>query len=295
MNTTKNTINPFNDVAFKFIFAREETKDIMIGFLNVLLNPKVRIKDITYINTERDADHPRGRRCVVDVLCQDLSGDRFLVEMQYATMTNIRNRIIYYTCRLIDEMGRKGGDWKYDLKRVYTICLMNFNYSDNPVLRNDFMLTDIKTGEQFSDKLRITTLQIPCLKAKTLKECRENYEKLLSLLNVLKEDKMTLKEVCEEIASSNASPEAKATMKRIAERAEYALMDPEEKAAYDAEQKRLRDNAAAMDYAERKGLEKGRAEGIEEVAMKLKRLGLPTPTIVQATGLTEEQIDGLGD
>lgn len=156
---TKNTIDPFNDWSFKFIFGREETKDI------------------TYINTESNADDPDGKRCVVDVLCEDLSGDKFLVEMQYARMTNIRKRIIYYTCRLIDEMGRKGNDWNYELQRVYTICLIDFNYADNPVLRNDIMLIDAETGELFSDRLCITTLQIPCLKAKTPKNCRESYEK----------------------------------------------------------------------------------------------------------------------
>ena len=291
---TKNTIDPFNDWSFKFIFGREETKDIMMGFLNVLLNPEEPIKDITYINTESNADDPDGKRCVVDVLCEDLSGDRFLVEMQYARMTNIRNRIIYYTCRLIDEMGRKGNDWNYELQRVYTICLMDFNYADNPVLRNDIMLIDAETGDPFSDRLCITTLQIPCLRAKTPKDCRESYEKLLSLLNILKDDKMTLQEVCAEIAASNASPEAKAIMQRIAERADYASLTPKERAAYDAEQKRLRDNAAALDYAKKEGQEqgfaKGREEGILQVAREMKRIGEPVEKIVLVTGLSEEQI-----
>ena len=109
---------------------------------------------------------------------------------------------------------------------------------------------------------------------------------------------MTLQEVCAEIAASNASPEAKAIMQRIAERADYANLTPKERAAYDAEQKRLRDNAAALDYAKKegqeqgfaKGREEGREEGILQVAREMKRIGEPVEKIVLVTGLSEEQI-----
>ena len=41
------------------------------------------------------------------------------------------------------------------------------------------------------------------------------------------------------------------------------------------------------------GLEKGRAEGVLATARSLKALGVPTSTIMQATGLTAEEIDRL--
>ena len=37
-----------------------------------------------------------------------------------AQEVNIVDRIIYYTCRLIDRMGKKGSEWDYkDIKKVY--------------------------------------------------------------------------------------------------------------------------------------------------------------------------------
>ena len=45
-------INPFVDRGFKYVFGREENKDLLMGFLNFLLEPEVCFRDIRYLNTE---------------------------------------------------------------------------------------------------------------------------------------------------------------------------------------------------------------------------------------------------
>lgn len=45
-------INPFVDWGFKYVFGREENKDLLLGFLNFLLEPEVCLRDIRYLNTE---------------------------------------------------------------------------------------------------------------------------------------------------------------------------------------------------------------------------------------------------
>lgn len=61
-------INPFTDGEFKYIFGREENKDLLKGFLNLLLESEVKIRDIHYLNTELLGYRPELKRCVVDVL-----------------------------------------------------------------------------------------------------------------------------------------------------------------------------------------------------------------------------------
>ena len=63
----KRPINPFVDWGFKYVFGRDENKDLMIGFLNLLLEPEVKIKEISYLNPEILGDNPELKRCVVDV------------------------------------------------------------------------------------------------------------------------------------------------------------------------------------------------------------------------------------
>lgn len=116
----KGPINPFVDWGFKYVFGREESKDLLMGFLNLLLKSDVPIKDIAYLNPEVIADQPSMRRCVFDVLCTDEKGDKYLIEMQKASDSDIRQRLIYYVCRLVDQMGRSNKNWEYSrIKRVY--------------------------------------------------------------------------------------------------------------------------------------------------------------------------------
>ena len=56
---------------------------------------------------------------------------------------------------------------------------MDFTYEKAPKLRHDIMLLDTKDGKVFSDLLNIITLQIPCINADNLEDCRESYEKML--------------------------------------------------------------------------------------------------------------------
>ena len=58
------TFNPMNDVAFKFIFGKEERKDITIAFLNAVLSPSLKheIKDIVFQQTELAPENIAGLR-----------------------------------------------------------------------------------------------------------------------------------------------------------------------------------------------------------------------------------------
>ena len=162
----KDPINPFVDWGFKYVFGREENKDLLIGFLNLLLEPEVAISDIRYLNTELLGDSPELKRCVVDVLASDAEGNRYLIEMQNASDHDIRQRLVYYACRLVDQMGQHRQEWGYDqIKRVYAICLMNFTYERNPSLRNDFQLRNAQGDKLFSDLLNIIPLQYRKLEA----------------------------------------------------------------------------------------------------------------------------------
>ena len=45
-------INPFTDVGFKRIFGQEINKDLLIDFLNALLEGEKRVKDIRFLDKE---------------------------------------------------------------------------------------------------------------------------------------------------------------------------------------------------------------------------------------------------
>lgn len=45
-------INPFTDVGFKRIFGQEINKDLLIDFLNALLEGERQVKDIQFLDKE---------------------------------------------------------------------------------------------------------------------------------------------------------------------------------------------------------------------------------------------------
>ena len=93
----------------------------------------------------------------------------------------------------------------------------------------------------------------------------------------------------------------------LAEIGDLRKLTPEERELYDEDIKVMRDLYATQKWEEEKRMEieKGRAEGREqgraegraegklEIAKNLLAMGIPMDKVVQASGLTEEQISAL--
>ena len=97
----------------------------------------------------------------------------------------------------------------------------------------------------------------------------------------------------------------KAVFDKLLEVADVPNLSKDERVLYDEALKRYRDYKNTIDYAEERGIEKGRKEGIEigvtkglkvgihSVAKAMKEKGLPLLTIAEVTGLSEAEIKAL--
>jgi predicted transposase/invertase (TIGR01784 family) len=299
MNTTTEepvtpvTINPFVDWGFKYVFGREETKDLLIGFLNLLLKPEVPFTDITYLNPEVIPERKDMKRCVFDVLCRDAEGERYLIEMQKAWRQDMSSRLVYYLCRLIDRMGRHSEKWEYGMiKRVYGICLMDFTYEEHPQLRHDIMLRN-QDGSTYSDLLNIITLQIPCIQTKSLADCKESYEILLNLLNLTSKKMKTKEELLKEIdALEHVCEDTKEMFRRMVMTMNHGLT-PIQLSEYMAEVDEYEATFGLEASARLRGLREGRKERSHEIARAMKEKGIDPQVIADCTGLSESEIIAL--
>ena len=80
-------INPFTDVGFKRIFGQEINKDLLIDFLNGLLEGEKHIVDIRFLDKEVLPAFAQDRGVIYDVYCTNESGEQFIVEMQNREQT----------------------------------------------------------------------------------------------------------------------------------------------------------------------------------------------------------------
>lgn len=300
--STEKVMRPLLDWSFKYLFGTEESKPNLIGFLNLMLNPKALIIDVQFMNNESLPVSSEHKGCVFDILCKDTNEDRFLIEIQTAQAVNIVDRIIYYTCRLIDRMGKKGSEWDYkDIKKVYSICLMNFTFEQNPKLRRDIQLYDIEELSVFSDKLNIILLQLPCLKAESILECNANYEFLLYLLKQMQSNMKTVEQLKKEVADTRLPQGTKDLFYKVLDTADLASLTDKERMRYESDLKNYMDTMSCIEFAENRGRTEGREEGrvegrVEgktEVAKALKNKGVDMELICQTTGLSIEQIEKL--
>lgn len=88
--------NLINDYMFKRVFGSEECKDILISFLNHVLDEK-KVEDVVFLPTEHLGPTEDDRSAVFDIACRTSSGDEFIVEMQNAAQPFFKDRSLFYT------------------------------------------------------------------------------------------------------------------------------------------------------------------------------------------------------
>jgi predicted transposase/invertase (TIGR01784 family) len=74
-------INPFTDVGFKKIFGQEINKDLLIDFLNSLLQGERVINDVKFLDKEQLSEFKDDRSLIYDVYCESEGGEKIIVEM----------------------------------------------------------------------------------------------------------------------------------------------------------------------------------------------------------------------
>ena len=82
-------IDPWTDWGFKHIFGREASKDVLINFLNSLLEGERVITDVHYMNNEREPEQMEMRKIVYDIYCKTDTGEYIIVEMQNRSVTEL--------------------------------------------------------------------------------------------------------------------------------------------------------------------------------------------------------------
>jgi predicted transposase/invertase (TIGR01784 family) len=86
-------IDPKNDFIFKKLFGSEQNKNILIAFLNDMIDFKegFPIVDVEFIKNTQDPVLLFGKSGTIDVLCKDKKGHIYIVEMQVAKEFSLKS------------------------------------------------------------------------------------------------------------------------------------------------------------------------------------------------------------
>ena len=302
---TEKYIDPFTDFGFKWLFGNEKHKNILIAFLNSLLDDlKAPIVNVEFRNLEKLGLQITDRKAVFDIYCTDANNDHFIVELQRSKQKYFKDRSIYYTSFPIQEQAKRG-DWDYRLNKVYFVALLEFNMDDDENYIKKVSLYDEYTKKQFYDKLTYYYIETKKFKKKE-NELSSQLDYWLYILNNLVE----LTDIPQKVKDDK-------TIQDFFDVAEFLKLTKTEQFAYQQDLKARLDYINVMKYAKEiardegikegreKGLEEGREKGLEEgrekgkreaklnIAKSLLTSGVDIETIIISTNLTKEDIKNL--
>ncbi|SDC10332.1 Rpn family recombination-promoting nuclease/putative transposase [Niabella drilacis] len=274
MKNTKATIippigrylDPLTDFGFKKIFGSESNKDLLIAFLNELFMGHKIIRDLVYNPQENSAPAKHYRKTIFDLTCTGAGGETFIIEVQRAGQKFFTDRALFYTASKLYEQGPKGKkDWNFELKEVYLVAIMDFNFDDTIPGKylHRVRLTEEETGHTFNNKLEFIFLELPnfSLKKEDIKTGLEHWLYILRNMGKLENIPVNLSEK---------------VFYKLFEESEIANLKKEDFMLYQKDVLDRWTEYSVLKTAEDRGIEKAKREYIRNLIMKL--------------GLTDEQI-----
>ena len=228
-NLNEYNYNPMNDVLFKFIFGKEERKQITIDFLNAILEPSLGhpIKSLTFASTEMNPGHDNDKLTRLDVSCILDTHEQVDVEVQVLNEKNMNRRTLFYWAQMY-LMSLPAGKTYNDLKPSITINLLDFTFLPQEGPHAMYGIYNKENGHQLTKDLELHFLEIPkyakTAKNKTIKEMTKMERWLAYFANQL--DKTGKEELAmSEAAIQQAMEAARIFFNNTAERRQYINLE----------------------------------------------------------------------
>jgi predicted transposase/invertase (TIGR01784 family) len=282
-------VNPFTDFGFKKIFGSEESKPLLISFLNDLLPLKNKIISLEFKNIEKLGLLEEDRRAIFDIYCRDEKNQEFIVELQRAKQEHFQDRAAYYASFLIQDQAKKGR-WDFALTPIYFVGILDFSISsfDDDNYLHFGRISDIYTKQVMFSKLNFIYIEMSKFKKQASQLANHLEWWLYFLREVMSFDDMPVQfkgDVIEEAFQL----------------ARLANMNYEDRHTYELSLKYYRDFINVVDSAKKdgielgieKGLELGIEKGIETVALNMLKKNTPLEFIAQVTGLSQGTLENL--
>ena len=288
--------DPRADILFKKIFGRNE--DLTISFLNAMLPLEDEVKTIKYLQPEELPVIPDLKDSIVDVLCVDIKGRTFVVEMQMYWTSYFKQRILFNAAKMYVTQIEKGEN--YDaLMPVYGLNLVNDIFdTTSEDYYHQYKMCEPSNPEKTIEGIELFFFELPKFKPKTISEKKmqvlwlkfltEINEKTVDVDPKLLENPQISKalDICtyltqEEILGYDRYWDAVSTAKTLASgKFKDGLDIGLEKG-----------EKIGLEKGEKIGLEKGRAESRKETAIAMLKEGMPVDLTAKFSKLSVEEVE----
>ena len=272
------------DWAVKRMLRDKANFAVLEGLITVLTGEQVTIVEI--LESEGNQERAVDKFNRVDIKAKNERGDIILVEVQLTRQLYYLQRMLYGVSKAITEHIEIGN--KYDkVKKVYSINILYFDLGQG----SDYLYhgKTVFTGVHTGDRLKVNTREADEIRMIVPEDVFPEY--YIIRVNEFNDVARAPIEEWLDYLKNNRIKDDTSTpgLKEARQRLLYMTMTDAERKAYDAHMDDIMVQNDVLDTAKMEG----RAEGKIEMAKNLKSLGVDIRTIMQASGLTEEQIKQL--
>ncbi|MEQ8384692.1 MAG: Rpn family recombination-promoting nuclease/putative transposase [Coleofasciculus sp. A1-SPW-01] len=281
-------ISPKVDYAFKKIFGSEQSKDILISFLNAIIygGEKI-IQSLTIINPYNPGQAMTLKDTYLDIKAVLYDGSIVVIEMQIARVSAFSKRVVYNLSKAYTNQLGIGEDY-LSLTPVIAVTITDFIlFNQTPDVINQFIFQEKTKKIAYPDtELQLIFIELP------------KFRKTLSELNSLSDKWIYF---IKEAATLDAIPDNLGEVREIElalNIANQAKMTVEELDMVDRRGIMLQDEKGRITYAKEEGKEEGKlTEAIALILRQLKkRFGEINIAITsQIEMLSIEELERLGE
>ena len=273
------------DWAVKRMLRDKANFAVLEGLITVLTGEVVKIEELFEGVGSRDLADDKFNR--VDIKAKNVKGEIILVEMRITRELYYRQRIVLGIPKALTEHNEF--DLMYEnAKKVYSINILYFDLGKG----SDYLYhgKTVFTGVHTNDRLEVNTKEADELRMRVPEDIFPEY--YIIRVNEFNSVATTPIEEWLDYLKNNRIKDDTSTpgLKEARQKLLYMTMSDKERRAYDAHMDDIMVKNDVLDTAKREGRAEGRAEGIMLTAKNLKSMGFSISDIMNATGLSEDDI-----
>ena len=273
---------PKMDFVFKRIFGNEKHPNVLISFLNAVLNPIDPIQSVELKDTTIEKSHLEDKYSRLDVKAITNKGEHINIEIQLKDEYNMIKRSLYYWSKLYEGQLENGENYQ-KLSRTICINLLDFNLLNHSKFHSVYRLKECETHEELTDVMELHFIEFK--KMKEIQHIEEIKSKLEAWVYFINYPESELVQELEQVEIN--IKEAKTELIRLSG-------DRKERERYEKRRETRLNEVSALAYAEEKGIQQGIEQGAKqrniEIAKNLLDI-LDNETIALKTGLSVEEVE----
>ncbi|MEQ9480800.1 Rpn family recombination-promoting nuclease/putative transposase [Coleofasciculus sp. F4-SAH-05] len=243
-------ISPKVDYAFKKIFGSEQSKEILISFLNAIIYGEEKIiQSLTIVNPYNPGQAMTLKDTYLDIKAVLYDGSIVVIEMQIARVSAFSKRVIYNLSKAYSNQLGIGEEY-LSLTPVIAVTITDFIlFNQTPDVINQFVFQEKNKKFEYPDvELQLIFIELPKFK-KTLSELNSLSDKWIYFIKeaaTLDTIPDSLGEVSEIELALNIANQAKMTVEEleVVDRRGIMLQDEKGRITYAEEQGRIKQTIA---------------------------------------------------